>query len=160
MKFSHSKSHNETVHTIAGGGNPYVTNNVAPRMGKTATEESLSFHLPSSFLNTCGKFVDTQAMKGLIIEIELYSNAIALNGVGTVDAPTYYLKKPQIVYDEIMVSPAYKKSYLMHMARNGSINIPYSTYTHSKSASSSSVRISRSVSRLKDIITVSRLIQI
>ena len=154
MKFSHSKTHNDTVHTIAGGGNTK-----ANRMGHGAanTYEELAFHLPSSFLNTCGKFVDTNAMKGLIIEIELYSNAIALEGNGTVVNPTYNLSNPQIVYDEVMVSPAYKKSYLMHMARNGSINIPYSTYTHSKSASNSSVRISRSVSRLKDIITVARL---
>ena len=44
MKFSHSKTHNDTVHTIAGGGTE-----TKDRMGYGAddTYGDLAFHLPS-----------------------------------------------------------------------------------------------------------------
>lgn len=168
--YSFSKTHNETVHTISGGGQGYKqvadlaggADDTNDRMGAVAnTAEKFSFHLPSGFLHSCGKYLDVVALKGLIIELELYNDATALKGVGAgagggATPATYTLGNPQIIYDEIQVSPAYKKMYLTQMANKGFLNVPYSTYTHTQNNKSDSIRISRSVSRLKDIISVAR----
>jgi hypothetical protein len=159
INYSHSKTHIQTVHTIGGGGEEY-----ADRMGKEANKyEQLSFKLPSGFLNTVGKYVDTNLMKGLVIELQLYSPDIALfstdadwTGLTVSKTPKYYWSNPELIYDEITVSSGYKKEYLMNLAKNGNIKLAYSTYTASQSPGSDSIRMSKSVSRLKDIITICR----
>ena len=158
INFSMSETHIKTVHTNSGGGVGKTANTVNDRMGQTAnTYEKLTFHLPSGFLHSCGKFLDTGALKGLVIELELYPPAVALKGTGTANAntSTYKINNPQIHYDELKVSGAYNKAYQSALV-NG-LNIAYSTYTHSASTGGNSVRISRSVSRLKDIISIVRV---
>jgi len=122
-------------------------------MGETAdTDDKIAFHLPSGFLHSCGKFLDCGALKSLVIELELNDNATFLKGVGTITAPTFKISNPQLHYDEIKVSGEYLRAYQQSLV-NG-LNIGYSTYTHSSSIGGSSVRISKSMSRLKDIISV------
>ena len=154
QNFSLSKSNVETVLRIAGGGSGFnATSNVNDRMGNVAdTDNKVAFHLPSGFLHSCGKFLDCGALKSLVIELELNDNTTFLKGVGSVNSPTFQISNPQLHYDEIRVSGEYLRAYQMSLV-NG-LNIGYSTYTHSSSIGGSSVRISKSVSRLKDIISV------
>ena len=177
QNYSMSKTHIETAHTNSGGGLGYrvspdsgatvdatssLTNEainylfVNDRMGAVAdTDEKITFHLPSGFLHSCGKYLDTGALKGLVIEIELYANATVFNVSGTGSGATYQISNPEIHYDELKVSGAYMKAYQSALV-NG-LNVAYNTYTHSSSQGGDSVRISRSVSRLKDIISCVRL---
>jgi hypothetical protein len=158
QNFSLSKNNVDTVLRIGGGGAGYKleadgTTHTNDRMGNTANQDNkVAFHLPSGFLHSCGKFLDCGALKSLVIELELNDNATFLKGVGTVTAPTFTVSNPQLHYDEIRVSGEYLRAYQMSLI-NG-LNIGYSTYTHSSSIGGSSVRISKSVSRLKDIISV------
>ena len=154
QNFSLSKNNFESVLRIGGGGVGFnATGNTNDRMGNTAnTDNKITFHLPSGFLHSCGKFLDCGALKSLVIELELNDNATFLKGVGTATAPTFQISNPQLHYDEIKVSGEYLRAYQMSLV-NG-LNIGYSTYTHSSSIGGSSVRISKSVSRLKDIISV------
>jgi len=178
QNYSMSKTHIETAHTASGGGlgkrlsptlaiadtttssatQAVVFTSINDRMGAVAnTNEKLTFHIPSGFLHSVGKFVDTGALKGLVIEIELYSNEVVLNGSGTGNqaGANYSISNPELHYDEVKVTGAYMKAYQSALV-NG-INISYSTYTHSSSVGGNSVRISRSVSRLKDVISVVRV---
>lgn len=151
QNYSMSKTHLETVHSITGGG---ATN--AEKMGglvvsSAVVTNKLCFHLPSGFLHSCGKYLDTGALKGLVIELEFYPSNVAFKSNATV---SYTISNPQIHYDELKVSGAYMKAYQQALV-NG-MNIGYSTYTHSSSSGGDSVRISRSVSRLKDVISIVR----
>ena len=156
QNFSLSKNNVESVLRIGGGGVGYKlvdTVHTNDRMGNSAnTDNKITFHLPSGFLHSCGKFLDCGALKSLVIELELNDNATFLKGVGTITAPTFKISNPQLHYDEIKVSGEYLRAYQQSLV-NG-LNIGYSTYTHSSSIGGSSVRISKSVSRLKDIISV------
>ena len=154
QNFSLSKNNFESVLRIGGGGvGASADGSTNDRMGEVEnTDNKITFHLPSGFLHSCGKFLDCGALKSLVIELELNDNATFLKGVGTITAPTFQISNPQLHYDEIKVSGEYLRAYQMSLV-NG-LNIGYSTYTHSSSIGGSSVRISKSVSRLKDIISV------
>ena len=154
QNFSLSKNNFESVLRLSGGGVGASANGATnDRMGEVEnTDNKITFHLPSGFLHSCGKFIDCGALKSLVIELELNDNATFLKGVGTITAPTFKISNPQLHYDEIRVSGEYLRAYQMSLV-NG-LNIGYSSYTHSSSIGGSSVRISKSVSRLKDIISV------
>ena len=154
QNYSMSKTHLETVHSIAGGGsgNDEKMGGLADSSTPPVVETNkLCFHLPSGFLHSCGKYLDTGALKGLVIELEFYPSNVAFKSNTAV---SYTISNPQIHYDELKVSGAYMKAYQQALV-NG-MNISYSTYTHSSSSGGDSVRISRSVSRLKDVISIVR----
>jgi hypothetical protein len=169
QNYSMTNNHMETIHTTSGGGggvkyrnNPDVTVSgglniiTNDRMGASAGgTEKLSFIIPSQFMHSCSRYLDTGAMKGLIIEFEIEAPTFVFKSAVSDASVNYTLGNVQLHYDEINVSSAYKKMYLQKLAEG--ISIPYTTYTHSSAQGGDSVRISRSMSRLKDIITIGRV---
>ena len=118
QNYSMSRTHIETAHTNSGGGLGYRVSPdsgatvdatststsqainylfVNDRMGAVAgTDEKITFHLPSGFLHSCGKYLDTGALKGLVIEIELYANSTVFNVAGTGSGASYQISNPEI----------------------------------------------------------------
>ena len=67
-------------------------------------------------MHSCSRHLDTGAMKGLIIELELESPTYVFKNVGSV-ASGYTLGNIQLHYDEINVSSAYKKNVFTEISR-------------------------------------------
>lgn len=167
QRYSLSGSNFNTTHTITGGGDtdPLIApadgtayTSVKRQMGKVVnTPERYSFHLPSGFLNSISKFIDTGGMKGLVIELEFYNRNINFFAKGTSVANTalnYTMSNFELNYDKLTLSGEYLQTY--RMALVSGIEVSYSTYTHQSSTGGDSVRVSKAVSRLKDIISVVR----
>jgi hypothetical protein len=75
-------------------------------------------------------------------------------------APTYTITNPKICYDNIVVSESYRKPLLIFVAQNQYIPIGFTSYAHQKTqhnSGSQALQFDRSVSRLKDVISVFRL---
>ena len=170
QRYSLSESNYNTTHTITGGGDtkPLIApavgtayTNVNRQMGSADSSggntSRYSFHLPSGFLNSVSKFIDTGGMKGLIVELEFYSRNITFFGKGTsaTDATlNYTMSNFELNYDKVTLSGEYLRTYRMALVQG--IEIAYSSYTHQSSTGGDSVRVSKAVSRLKDIISVIR----
>ena len=164
QRYSLSESNYNTTHTITGGGEnkPLVCvdttlQSTKRQMAQTAnTNERYSFHLPSGFLNSVSKYIDTGGMKGLVIELEFYNKNITFMGIGTATdaANNYTMSNFELNYDKLTLSGEYLQTY--RMALVSGIEVSYSTYTHQSSTGGDSVRVSKAVSRLKDIISVIR----
>jgi putative component of toxin-antitoxin plasmid stabilization module len=171
QRYSLSESNFTTTHTISGGGEntPKVSDatsltasskqmgNSSNFNGANPTTIRYAFHLPSGFLNSVSKYIDTGGMKGLIIEMEFYNRNITFLGKGTgatSDAQNYTLSNFELNYDKVSLSGEYLRTYRMALVQG--IEVSYSTYTHQSSTGGDSVRVSKAVSRLKDIISVIR----
>ena len=165
INYSHTPNHMNTIHQMAGGGAKTMNDStgevdhVATRpMGEAAaTKETFSFHIVSGLLN-CGKLLPVSMLRGLVIELVLDTNAnvlCAANGA----TPTYEITNPKICYDNIVVSESYRKSLLMFVAQNQYIPIGFTSYAHQQNQHNSdaqTLQFDRSVSRLKDVISVFR----
>lgn len=171
QRYSLSESNFTTTHTISGGGEN--TPKVSDATTLTASSKQMgnstnfsggnpntvryTFHLPSGFLNSVSKYIDTGGMKGLIIEMEFYNRNISFLAKGTgVTTLTnnYTLSNFELNYDKVTLSGEYLRTYRMALLQG--IEVSYSTYTHQASSGGDSVRVSKAVSRLKDIISVIR----
>lgn len=170
QRYSMSESNFNTTHTITGGGDtdPLIApadgtayTSVKREMGSANSSggntSRYAFHLPSGFLNSVSKYIDTGGMKGLIIELEFYSRNITFFGKGSsaTDATlNYTMSNFELNYDKLTLSGEYLRTYRMALVQG--IEVAYSTYTHQSSTGGDSVRVSKAVSRLKDIISVVR----
>lgn len=171
QRYSLSESNFNTTHTISGGGDtdPLIApadvatayTSVKREMGSANSSGTntarYAFHLPSGFLNSVSKYIDTGGMKGLIIELEFYSRKITFFGKGTSAtnaALNYTMSNFELNYDKLTLSGEYLRTYRNKLIEG--IEIAYSTYTHQSSTGGDSVRVSKAVSRLKDIISVVR----
>ena len=168
INYSHTPHHTNTIHQMAGGGSKTRINstggevdNVHTRpMGKVLGangKEVFSFHIISGLLNS-GKLLPVSMLRGLVIELVLDTNSNVLCGDGTT-APTYTITNPKVCYDNIVVSESYRKSFLSFVASNGYVPIGFTSYAHQQNQHTSAgqtLQFDRSVSRLKDIISVFR----
>ena len=97
-------------------------------------------------------------LRGLVIELVLDTNANVLCAASGA-TPTYEITNPKICYDNIVVSESYRKSLLMFVAQNQYIPIGFTSYAHQQNqhnSQSQTLQFDRSVSRLKDVISVFR----
>ena len=165
INYSHTPNHMNTIHQMAGGGSKTriksdgtEIDNVHTRpMGETTNTETFSFHIVSGLLN-CGKLLPVSMLRGLVIELVLDTNANVLCGAAGA-TPTYEITNPKICYDNIVVSESYRKSLLMFVAQNQYIPIGFTSYAHQQNqhnSQSQTLQFDRSVSRLKDVISVFR----
>jgi hypothetical protein len=177
---SHTTNHERTIHTCAGGYAPRsqtsssdltsIDTRLHRSMGEVAdTNNRFVFHLLSGFLNSCPRYLDTNGLKGLVIELTLAPNTTVQQGVhhggDTAAAGSallgYTVSDPLLLYDELTMSQAYKKEYLSKIARDGSVEIPFQTFVHQAETHSSDTQylhFSKAVSRLKDITFVPRAV--
>ena len=165
INYSHTPNHMNTIHQMAGGGSKTriksdgtEIDNVHTRpMGETTNTETFSFHIVSGLLN-CGKLLPVSMLRGLVIELVLDTNANVLCAASGA-TPTYEITNPKICYDNIVVSESYRKSLLMFVAQNQYIPIGFTSYAHQQNqhnSQSQTLQFDRSVSRLKDVISVFR----
>ena len=165
INYSHTPNHMNTIHQMAGGGAKTMNDStgevdhVATRpMGAAANaKETFSFHIVSGLLN-CGKLLPVSMLRGLVIELVLDTNANVLCAAAG-QTPTYTITNPKICYDNIVVSESYRKSLLMFVAQNQYIPIGFTSYAHQQNqhnSQSQTLQFDRSVSRLKDVISVFR----
>jgi hypothetical protein len=176
---SHTSNHERTVHTVSGGyaravrkeesDNAIEDARVRRPMGAAAgVNGRFVFHLLSGFLNSCPRYLDTNGLKGLVIELTLAPNATVQQGIkhGNDTAAQgatllgYTVSDPLLLYNELTMSQAYKKEYLSKVARDGYVEVPYQTFVHQAETHTSNTQylhFSKAVSRLKDAIFVPRL---
>jgi hypothetical protein len=113
------------------------------------------------------RYLDTNGLKGLVVELTLATNCSVQQGVkhGNDTAAQgdtllgYTISDPLLLYDELTMSQAYREEYLSKIARDGFVEIPYQTLVHQAENHTSDTQylhFSKAVSRLKDIIFVPR----
>jgi hypothetical protein len=76
------------------------------------------------------------------------------------ETATYKIENPKCIYENAVVSESHRKSLLSFIATNGYVPISFSSFGHQQNnhnSDSQALQFDRSISRLKDIISVFRL---